>query len=174
MRNKIIFTLFVTAIAVPALASLVTVWSTTGMGIAGNTGTTSGARFGVHANRTSHQGVLTVAGDFHLETSGTTPMDVRTPGKRLTMHVTGYDLGAVANMVHLSGPAVLRVPTTTGYQDYEGTASADLVSNRHPDETGDPDTLEVHFVPATSGGPTLDFSGTVMSGDITIGKTDSY
>lgn len=94
-------------------------------------------------------------------------------GMSLSMNVANYSAGATPNAVEIGGPAVLRVVSTTGIQQYPGTATANLVSNRHPNETGDPDTIEVHFVPGNTG-PNFDFAGAVMSGDILIRQTDSY
>jgi hypothetical protein len=213
MRKKIIIGFVVAAIAaVPAFASLIEIWNTTGLGMAAGSNNTTGVKFRISASRTSHQGTMTISGDLYLASAnagggglsevilpdgntlpsptprpsvppGASPTPRPSPsphptmpprhGTVLSMQVTGYEPGATTNAVQLSGPATLRVASTTGVQTYPGTATANLVSNRHPDEDGNPDTLEVQFVP-TDAGPNFTFSGTVTAGDIRISQTDSY
>jgi hypothetical protein len=193
MRNKIIFGLIVSAIAVPVFASLITISSTIGIGMAAS-GNTTGVTFQVLANQTTHDSTTTVSGNlvmFVPTTSGINSGQLEnarqpnpsssawpTPpphyGSTLRVNVTGYTTGSDPNAAQLTGPSTLRVTSPSGSNDYPGTTTATLVSNRHPDEMGNPDTLDVHFVPTHSGDPTLDFTGNVTQGDITISETDSY
>ena len=156
------------AIAAVALAGLVTTWSVNGRGaVSGGDRTAS---FNVEAQRVLHHGstIASVRGRFLLDFSTPTHR-----GNRLNMNVRHYELGTSPNAVRISGPAVYSFMEGGVWREVHGAASAILVSNRHPDEPGDPDKMEVRFAGPTSTS-VFNFSGHVTHGDFTVAKTESY
>jgi hypothetical protein len=168
MKYRLIAASAAFAIAAVALAGLITIWSVNGHGTVSN-GERTGS-FSVEAQRVLRSGSTTAAvrGRFLLDFSTSTQR-----GNRLNISVRHYELGTAPNAVRISGPAVYTFMEGGVWREVVGTGWALLVSNRHPEEPGDPDRLEVHFESANH--PVVfNFGGHVTAGDITVAKTESY
>lgn len=122
------------------------------------------ATFKVAARKSSHGQQTSTNGTVELRT-GTT-----TNGRRIrgTVHM----LNVIENVAHMSGPAVMVIWEGGVAHEFAGRFEASATSRRHPGETGDPDSMVLHFV--REGGPNFSFGGRVHEGDITVGKSVNY
>jgi hypothetical protein len=148
-----------------ALASLLVVWSTVGRGVVRNAEGRM-AEFHVEASKRVHGHAEPRIGGTVVLSTGT-----HTHGVRLTIKVHGYQQDGNTSLV--MGPAVLRRVTSTCVCEIPGRGRARFVSNRHPEEQGDMDSMEVAF---ESEHPDQNFSfgGHVVRGDVTISRTESH
>jgi hypothetical protein len=78
------------------------------------------------------------------------------------------------NVSNFAGPAVLRIQVGTEVHEYRGRVHVTATSNRHLNEAGDPDAIEVNFLPAVQDNPQFHFAGHLTGGDIAVTTTRSY
>lgn len=126
------------------------------------------AAMSMNATKTTHNAAVTLAGSFDLDAGSTTTTAIH-------VHLSSMaGMTMQDNHGTFGGHGVLRVQRGTEVHYYEGNVYVTAASNRHPGEAGDPDVVEVNFVPAVQSNPTYHFAGHVTDGDIAVTSNFSY
>lgn len=160
---KRILSLACVGVAAMALAGVKTTMFAEGRGVLISEGNHT-ARFTLTGQKTQHGEHVGVRGQVTLE------MGTNTAGRKIRITVQHFN--TVENRATMAGPAVMIVREGGTVHEFRGVGEAVAVSRKHPGETGDPDTVSVHF--AREGGPNFAFAGRVHEGDVTVGKSVNY
>ncbi|MFI5384794.1 MAG: hypothetical protein ACHQ50_01630 [Fimbriimonadales bacterium] len=127
------------------------------------------AYFTFDATKVTHNDQSSVHGTFDFQVPGATASD------SIRVHLDPVlGMSVAENVATFGGYGILRVQHGSDLHYYHGRVYVIATSNRHPGEPGNPDTIQVHFIPATSTDPTFDFLGSVTDGDIAVTTTLSY
>ena len=166
MNARRLLVCFVFAIAALAAATVIITDNAHGEG-----GAVDGAgrqgRFAFDVTKISHNDHVALRGSFRFS--------IAVEGHSVSVSLR--ELGSLTvteNVAAFGGPAVLRVQDGTEVHEYRGMLRARAVSNRHPEEAGEPDRIAVSFLPAVQTDPSFTFEGNVTTGDIAVTTTKSY